>query len=378
MPEIADWCTVDLLEPDGSLRLAAIAHKDPEKVRWGLKLRQERPIDPEADEGVARVVRSGEPIFLPDIPDDLLRQAARSPEELALLRSIGYSSIIIAPLMVHGSAIGALTLVMTESSRHFSDEDLAFACELAQRAAAALDNARLYTRLEHLSQALERRGAERTREVTELAGELSLVEARERQRIAKMLHDDLQQELYAAQFALRSLRMRFAEVPGLLAELDTLNEQLKIALRSARNATVDLSPPGREHFPEALRWLVAYFAERHGLTVELTGAAEAEIEDGARRSLAVNLLRELLFNVVKHAGVAQATVTLAEREGELAVTVSDEGRGFDPADLARSRGTGFGLSGVHRRLQLVGGRLELTPAPGAGTRVTFVLPRRQR
>lgn len=144
VPHIADWCSIDI-QSDSGIQQLAVAHIDPEKVRWAKELNQKNPPDPHAPSGVPNVLRTGTPEFYPDISEDLIVAAARDEEELALIRKIGFTSVMIVPLLVQGKAIGAITFVTAESGRHYTSADLAMAEELASRAALAIENARLYT-----------------------------------------------------------------------------------------------------------------------------------------------------------------------------------------------------------------------------------------
>jgi serine phosphatase RsbU (regulator of sigma subunit) len=141
--DVADWCAVHLVRGDHVERVA-VAHSDPGKVAFVAELQRRYPPGPDAAGGAIEVSRTGTPVFLPEIPDDLLVAAAADDEHLALLRSIGMRSAVVVPLLVRGRSLGAVTLVQAESGRHFDELDLAFARQLAAGAAVALDNARLY------------------------------------------------------------------------------------------------------------------------------------------------------------------------------------------------------------------------------------------
>lgn len=143
VPHIADWCTVDMRTEEGIQQLA-LAHVDPEKVQWARELNRANPPDPQAPTGVPNVLRTGKPEFIPVIDDTLLVAAAHNEEELALLRHIGFSSVMIVPLLIEGKAIGAITFVSAESGRYYTQADLSMAEELASRAALAIQNAWLY------------------------------------------------------------------------------------------------------------------------------------------------------------------------------------------------------------------------------------------
>ncbi len=147
VPGFADWCAVDLLHDDGAISALAIAHADPEKVRWGWELRERAPVDPDAPTGVPNVIRTGRPELYAHIPDALLVEAARDEEHLRLMREIGLSSVVVVPMRVGGEVAGALTFVNAESGRRFDEADLEVAEELGRRAGAAIENARLHEAL---------------------------------------------------------------------------------------------------------------------------------------------------------------------------------------------------------------------------------------
>lgn len=144
VPRLADWCSVDLLRDDGSVELVAVAHVDADKVRWAQNLRRQYPPTLEEESGLAKVIKTGTSEFYPDITPEMLDLAAEDAEALEILRKIGMRSLIIVPLRARGRTLGALTLVWSESNRHYSAPDLVFAEELATRAAVAVDNALLY------------------------------------------------------------------------------------------------------------------------------------------------------------------------------------------------------------------------------------------
>ena len=237
-----------------------------------------------------------------------------------------------------------------------------------KRAEAAL--ARFTHELEHCVEA-------RTQQVRVLAGQLTLAEAREQARLAQVLHDDLQQQLFATQFALREVRQRVGENAEVLSKLEEANMLLKEAVVIARGTTANLSPPvlRGEGLLEALLWLSSDMKGRYALEVRIEAPIALNIPSEPVRVMLFNLLRELLFNVAKHAEVGAASVVLAEHEDRLELKVSDLGKGFNPALIRQEgHGTGLGLSGVDKRLQLFGGQLRIDSAPGKGTCVSITLP----
>ena len=144
VPTLADWCAVDILAADGSVERLATAHEDPDKVSLAIRLQEGYPTDPEATSSVPNVLRTGRPELYPEVTDVTLEAVARDPEHLDLLREIGFTSVIIVPMVARERTLGAVTLVSAESGRRYGESDLGLAEELARRAAMAVDNARLY------------------------------------------------------------------------------------------------------------------------------------------------------------------------------------------------------------------------------------------
>jgi serine phosphatase RsbU (regulator of sigma subunit) len=156
VPRLADWCTVDIREDDGTIQQVALAHVDPDKIKWAQELQQRYPPDPNAPTGAPAVIRTGRSEIYPDIPPEMLDEAiAGDPDLQQIVEEIGFSSVMTVPLTARGRTVGALTLVSAESGRHYGSSDLAFAEDLARRAAQAVDNARLFTQQRHIARTLQ-------------------------------------------------------------------------------------------------------------------------------------------------------------------------------------------------------------------------------
>jgi PAS domain S-box-containing protein len=154
VPDLADWCGVDLVSPSGDLEQVAIAHVDPAKVELGRELRESYPADPDAEGGTNGVLRTGRAQLVQEIPDELLVDAAQDERHLELLRAIGMRSVLILPLRFGDQSIGTMSFVLQE--RRFSDADVALAEELARRAVVAIENSRLYTERARIADTLQR------------------------------------------------------------------------------------------------------------------------------------------------------------------------------------------------------------------------------
>lgn len=225
---------------------------------------------------------------------------------------------------------------------------------------------------------LEERVEQRTREVRELTRRLTMAEQDQRREIGQVLHDDLQQLLYGIEAKLGGVLERSValEPEGAVGDLEDARRWVQDAIATTRRLTVDLSPPILRHegLADALEWLRRQMEELHGMCITVEADERYVLPDEVR-VLLFQTVRELLFNVHKHAGTDRAVVRLSRSGGDLVIHVVDEGRGFDPAGLADGAGRrGIGLYSFRERLQLVGGRLEVDSRPNGGTRVEIRTP----
>ncbi len=236
--------------------------------------------------------------------------------------------------------------------------------------------------LRQLTATLEVRVQERTAQVRELASKLTMSEQEERRRIAQILHDELQQLLYGIQMRMSMIVMdaEAGESTRLVGYANEAYSWLASAIRTTRQITVDVSPPvlAGEGLGEALQWLATQMAEVNGLQVKIVTVepfAPANGIDQDMRVLLFHIVRELLFNVVKHAATDHATVTIGPMDARaLAITVEDEGRGFDLAAAETRYDGGFGLFSVRERLGLFGGQMKIRSSLGKGTVIALDVP----
>jgi PAS domain S-box-containing protein len=156
VPRLADWCGVDLVDERGVRERVVAAHPDPAKLLLAERLHGYEPAELDLDQGLGKVVRTGEPLLYNDISDAVLVEAAVDAEHLALLRELALRSVIIVPIRGPTRTLGAMSLVGSESGRRFSEGDVRFAEQLADRAGAAIENARLYRSRTQVAQTLQR------------------------------------------------------------------------------------------------------------------------------------------------------------------------------------------------------------------------------
>jgi PAS domain S-box-containing protein len=148
VPRLGDWCVIDVLEEDGSIKRYAAAHVDPAKHDLIHDLREHYPGDPHASQGLPYTIRTGESQLIPNVTPDMLEVGALAQDEEhgRILRALGFKSAVVVPLRARGRILGAVGLALSdETARRFGPEDLTYAEDLARRAALALDNSRLFS-----------------------------------------------------------------------------------------------------------------------------------------------------------------------------------------------------------------------------------------
>ena len=155
VPGIADWCALDLFAADGERESVAVAHVDPTKLEMAARLRDYGPERLSPEQGLGLVRSTGEPLLYKEIPDELLLASAVDEEHLRLLRAVGMRAALIVPMRAQGRTIGALTMVSSESRRSFDESDLDFAAQIAERAALAVENSRLYSERSEIARTLQ-------------------------------------------------------------------------------------------------------------------------------------------------------------------------------------------------------------------------------
>ncbi len=262
---------------------------------------------------------------------------------------------------------------------------LAAIVDITQRKQAERSLVESQQQLQAANQRLEQRVAERTAEAQRrtaqlrvLASQLTQAEQKERQRVAYILHEHFQQLLVGAKFNLGMLRIQMRDA-SLAPSLAEVNKLLDEAIQESRSLTVELSPPILYQVPmgQVLQWLGRWMHEKNGLAVDVRIQDPVDPQDPQLRELLFRSVRELLLNVVRHAGVNEAAVEMARAESDqVRVTVMDRGKGFDPADhrWETVADSGFGLFDIQERLELLGGRLSIESAPGKGTTATLWTP----
>ncbi|MFT3891243.1 MAG: PAS domain S-box protein [Anaerolineales bacterium] len=241
--------------------------------------------------------------------------------------------------------------------------------------------------LQAMNETLEHKVHEKTAEVRQLASNLIRAEQRERHRISHILHDDLQQRIYVTQMQLNFLQDDIAPVNERFSkQVANITKQVEDILKITRHLSIDLSPPilRDEGLAHAIDWLAAQMRQRYGIKIDLQAENSFIIPDEELHVLLFNCIRELLFNVVKHAEASQAVVSLQWMDGNLRIEVSDDGKGFPISKIGQLEHeaefeedgipTSYGLPTIRYQLSLFSGRIEIQSEAGKGTRVVLTIP----
>jgi PAS domain S-box-containing protein len=394
---LSDWCAVVLREGD-VVRQAAVAHRDPAKLRWAREFERRYPFDPGRDRIVMDVIETGRPVLLAEIPDALLRAGARDEEHYRALRDAGMRSAMVVPLAAAGRVLGALTLVSAESRRPYTEEDLELAESLAERAAIAFENARLYRaaqediarrkaveeQIRAVNATLEVRIQERTAKLTEALHELEAFSytvahdlrapLRAMAGLSRILMEDHIQEAdktgheYARRIVESGKRMD-TMVQDLLEYSRLVREELRLE-------PIDLG----ELLKEVLSSMEADLAER-GAAVAVRDPFPAVL---AHRGALTQAVTNLIQNAAKFVlpGKRPEIIISAEtKPGVVVLSVEDRGIGIAPEHHERIfgvfqrlhddrayPGTGIGLAIVRKAMERMGGRAGVESRPGHGSR----------
>ena len=370
VPDIADWCVVDLLA-HGELSHVAIAHDNAARrdAAWQYA-RTTRP-DPAGYDATWQIVQTGKPAMVTNISDEMLATAARDADHLRLLHELGFRSWIGAPLVARGTAIGVIHLCMNDSGRRYRASDLEIAVELGHRAGVAIDNARLYreaqtaVRVRDDLLAIVSHDLNNPLHAIDLGASLLLqhhgADARARKHID----------------AIRRSADRMERLINDLLDMASINAG-KLAITPARvDARELVSEVIDSHEP---------FAHERGITItrdcDLGGVALHVDRDRIAQAFG-----NLLGNAIKFCVPGDViTVRAARVNDAVRFDFADTGPGIAPPDLphifepywsgrgGRKKGTGLGLFITRAIVEAHGGTIVVDSQPGAGASFVVTLP----
>ncbi len=381
VPEIADWAAVHLLEAADRLRRIAVVHRDPRRLALIEELRRRIPLDFNEPVGTAKVIRTGEPELFEQVSEEIFAGAPRlTAEDRGIVAGLRLSSALTVPLRARGSILGAITLAYAESGRRYTQADLAFAEDLADRAGLAVDNARLFRDLQDA--------------------------VRVRDDFLATVSHDLRTPLTIIRGLTQLARRRAASIAGA--------EPIVEALQRVNGATermgtmieglLDLSRLGsgrplelnleQVDLANLVRQLVDDYQranQQHRFQLRLPERPLVGVWDPVRLARVVN---NLVTNAVKYSPAGSEILVLLESEPDTAgrewarLEVVDEGIGIPATDLPRIferfhrgsnvvdriPGIGLGLAGAKQIVEEHGGILSVESEEGEGSRFTVRLP----
>jgi PAS domain S-box-containing protein len=375
VPTFADWCAVDMLDDSGALKRLAVAHVDPSKVELAHELHRRFPPDPAAPTGVWNVLRTGKSEIIPEITDEMLVARVQDAERLRIARELGLKSYMSVPLVLRGRVMGVITFIAAESGRRYGTVDLCVVEDLANRAAVAIENARLYQAV---------READRRKD-----------------EFLALLGHELRNPLAPIRNALNVLKLPGADAAVILRAREMMERQVEHMVRLVDDL-LDVSRIMRgkvelRREPVELATVVARAVETtlpiietegHLLTVELP--PEPLWVNGDLVRLA-QVASNLLNNAAKYTERGGQIWLTAQREGgEAVLRVRDTGIGIAPEFLPRlfdmffqgerrtkesQGGLGIGLPLVRGLVELHGGAIVVhSGGPGKGSEFVVRLP----
>lgn len=289
------------------------------------------------------------------------RRPMRIPEIGADPRSAGFPpnhppmhSFLGAPVEALGQIFGNIYLTEKQGAPEFTDDDEAALVVLATQAGVAIENARLYDEMRRAQEELAR---------------LELLE--ERERIAKELHDGVIQALFAVGMGLQGTAA-MANDPEIARRIENATEEVDRAIRDLRNYIFGLRPGilADRQLDQALQQLALDFQGRTDVLTIVDVDESVAAELASRAADVVQLVREGLSNVGRHARATSCRITLRRSNGGAELEIDDDGLGFDPS----SPSSGLGMPNLRERVASLGGELTILSIPGEGTTIRAQLP----
>ncbi len=372
VPRVADFCTVLVMDEEGELRRLVAAHVDSEKIAMAEEL--ERRYPPGKDSGTSRILATGEPDMIAVITDEMLARGARDAEHLRLMRELQIGSYISAPLVARGRVLGVISLVMAESGRHYSKDDLSLVMDLARRAGTAVDNARLYGETQEALQLREEFLSIASHELRTPLTALRL----QAQLLRRLVKDD-QEPAGDSRRLIDGVERQVKRLSRLTSDL------LDVSRISAGRFELDTS---RFDLGVLVREVVARFEDElqaagSSIALDLNGPVLGNWD----RHRLDQVIANLLSNALKYGG--DAPIHIATRaDSEVArLTVSDQGPGIATENLERifdrfervetsdrTPGLGLGLFIAREIVEAHGGTIRARSVSGQGSTFTVEIP----
>jgi PAS domain S-box-containing protein len=370
VPDLADWCIVDLLE-HGQLNHVATVHGDEPERAAACEVEQRLRLDLDAAGGAGRILRSGVAAVMPEIPAETLTAQACTPEHLELLRELGFKSWIGAPLVARGSTIGVLHLIMAGSNRRYCEADVELAVELGRRAGMAVDNTRLYREAQ--------------------------TAIRVRDDVLAIVSHDLRSPLQAMNLAATMLHQQGDTDPGARRYLEVLrrsvermehliNDLLDMASINAGKLAITPARISADRLVGEIVDMYEPLAAERGIRVlrdHKIGGVALHVD----RDRIAQALGNLLGNAIKFCRPGDVITVRGQRVGDsLQLTIADTGPGIPALDLphlfeaywsgrsGKHKGAGLGLFITKAIIEAHDGHIAASSPDGAGATFVVTLP----
>jgi PAS domain S-box-containing protein len=368
---IADWCAVDLIDESGSLRRLNIASADPAKAALHAVLEQV-PIEQERSFMLRSMNEGGRPVVVEHVTPELLESIAERPEHLQALRATGVTSLMVVPLIARGQPLGVLLFGSSTVSRVYGEDDLRLAEALSDRAATAIDNARLYRAAVQATQL--------------------------RDQVLGVVAHDLRNPLSAIQLQAKALK-RYGPEPerrsrkpaevidravvrmnrliqdlldvGLMESGQLIIQRARVSARELINAAFDI------HRPMA-----------SSSSLELHVDVDRDVAVWGDRDRLLQVFDNLIGNAIKFTTSGGAIrLGAASIDHEVVFWVADTGHGIAPENLPRvfdrfwqatrtgRQGAGLGLPITKGIVEAHGGRIWVESTQGKGSTFSFTIPK---
>ncbi|HEV7216124.1 MAG TPA: GAF domain-containing sensor histidine kinase, partial [Chloroflexota bacterium] len=378
VPVLADWCSVNIVEEDGSVHRLAVAHVDPAKEELVRQLVDLFPLDANGASGPAVALRTGQPRIVPEVNVGDIERSVTDPEHLRLIRALGVQSLMYVPLALRGHVIGVVSYMASESRRRYGPADLALAEALGERCAVAIDNARLYRSAQEAVAARERFIAVASHElrtpVTNISGFAQLL----KHSISQGRLDRDRLERYADR--LLSATQKLTQLTVELLDVS----RLRHGTASLQLQSFDLAARLRE----LTERFAAVDEAKHRIVLQAPATPATLVAD-------LNQIEQVVTNLLDNAGKyapdgGEIFVSLAEQDAGLLLQVRDQGIGlppgaaaavFEPFDRGANAermalpGLGLGLFICRTIAEAHGGRIWAeSPGEGQGTTMSLWLP----